>query len=301
MIASAIMLQSRRQLIRMPFAGLVAALTRGVWREPAGAIVQDGTRSGDLRTVEGLAMRWCPPGRFRMGSPAAEVGRRTDEDIVDVTLTRGFWIGQFEVTQQQWLQVMGNFADRAPSDQHGRGARYPVYWVSFEHAVRFCEALTTKARERGALSDTQRFSLPTEAQWEYACRAGSTTAYSIGSSITPSDANFDPDADARPSPLRGGSKAVGGYRANAWGIYDMHGNVWEWCLDYYHAKLPGGTDPDLSTQRGVRNGDGSYSRVRRGGAWIEAAWACRAACRLRYEPHRSSDHIGFRVVIVQGS
>jgi formylglycine-generating enzyme len=96
----------------------------------------------------------------------------------------------------------------------------------------------------------------------------------------------------------GGSRRVGSYRANAWGIHDMHGNVWEWCRDWYHARLPGGVDPDLSDVVGVANRDGSHSRVRRGGAWIEPAWACRSACRLRYEPPRRSDHIGFRAFVV---
>jgi formylglycine-generating enzyme required for sulfatase activity len=92
---------------------------------------------------------------------------------------------------------------------------------------------------------------------------------------------------------------VGSYPANPWGIHDMHGNVWEWCRDWYHAQLPGGTDPDMSGVKGVPNRDGTYSRVRRGGAWIEPEWACRSACRLRYEPHRRSDHIGFRVFVVE--
>jgi formylglycine-generating enzyme required for sulfatase activity len=93
---------------------------------------------------------------------------------------------------------------------------------------------------------------------------------------------------------------VGSYTANLWGLHDMHGNVWEWCRDYYHGRLPGGTDPDLSDVVGDRNRDGSYSRVRRGGAWIEGERFCRSACRLRYEPHRGSDHIGFRVIAATG-
>ena len=92
---------------------------------------------------------------------------------------------------------------------------------------------------------------------------------------------------------------VGSYPANRWGIYDMHGNIFEWCRDWYHSRLPGGTDPDLYDVRGVPNRDGTYSRVRRGGAWIEEGYVCRSAFRLRFEPPRSSDHIGFRVVAVQ--
>lgn len=90
------------------------------------------------------------------------------------------------------------------------------------------------------------FTLPTEAQWEYACRAGTTTATAFGDRLTTASANFDPDADTRTTRLPGGARPVGSYPANAWGLHDMHGNVWEWCLDYYHAQLPGGTDPDLS-------------------------------------------------------
>jgi formylglycine-generating enzyme required for sulfatase activity len=92
---------------------------------------------------------------------------------------------------------------------------------------------------------------------------------------------------------------VASFKPNPWGLFDMHGNVWEWCRDWYHARLPGGVDPDLYEVPGERNGDGTYSRVRRGGAWIEEGWACRSACRLRYEPPRRSDHIGFRVVAVE--
>src|SRR5205085_12086819 len=91
---------------------------------------------------------------------------------------------------------------------------------------------------------------------------------------------------------------VGSYPANAWGLHDMHGNIFEWCRDWYHAKLPGGVDPDLSSVKGERNRDGTSSRVRRGGAWCDDGWPCRSAFRLRFEPERRYDHIGFRVVAV---
>ena len=142
--------------------------------------------------------------------------------------------------------------------------------------------------------------LPTEAQWEYACRAGTTTASAFGDVLTPRHANFAGETvDQRALPT-GRSRAAADYPPNAWGIHDMHGNVWEWCRDWYHSRLPGGADPDIYETRGAPNRDGSYSRVRRGGAWIEPTWACRSACRLRYEPPRRSDHIGFRVVVVEG-
>jgi formylglycine-generating enzyme required for sulfatase activity len=95
------------------------------------------------------------------------------------------------------------------------------------------------------------------------------------------------------------STKVGSYPANPWGLHDLHGNMFEWCRDWYHTRLSGGTDPDLSSVKGTMNRDGTYSRVRRGGAWIEDGWTCRSACRIRYEPERRSDHIGFRVVVVR--
>jgi formylglycine-generating enzyme required for sulfatase activity len=145
------------------------------------------------------------------------------------------------------------------------------------------------------------FQLPTEAQWEYACRAGTTTATAFGDKLSNSQANFQgkPYNGAEPVASPGRACKVGSYPPNAWGLHDMHGNEFEWCRDWYHARLPGGTDPDLSGTKGSPNRDGTFSRVRRGGAWVEDGWACRSAFRLRFEPDRRSDHIGFRVVLVQ--
>jgi formylglycine-generating enzyme required for sulfatase activity len=233
-----------------------------------------------------------------MGSPPNEVERRSDETQVDVTLTKGFWMGKYEVTQGQWQKLMGAFMQ--PQNK-GAGDDYPVYWVSYIEAEEFCRKLTEQARVAGTLPAGWEFRLPTEAQWEYACRAGTTTATWFGDKLSNRQANF------QQKPYNGGEEVtplqraapVGSYPANAWGLHDMHGNVWEYCRDWYHGQLLGGVDPDLSAVKGVMNRDGTYSRVRRGGAFVEDGWTCRSACRLRYEPERRSDHIGFRVVVVR--
>jgi formylglycine-generating enzyme required for sulfatase activity len=179
------------------------------------------------------------------------------------------------------------------------GDDVPAYWISFTEAEAFCAEATRRATRSGTLPGGWEFRLPTEAQWEYACRAGTTTLSAFGSTLDLHQANFAENPPARAADAVGKSKPAGSYPANAWGIHDMHGNVWEWCRDYYHAHLPGGIDPDLYDVQGAMNRDGTYSRVRRGGAWIESRWECRSARRLRYEPHRRSDHIGFRVVVVE--
>ncbi len=256
-----------------------AGLTRGA-RAQTGSGALEGKCAGEEREVAGLRLCWCPPGKFLMGSPVDEPGRRADEAQVEVTLTRGFWTGKYEVTQGQWAHIMGAF----PQEQNkGVGESYPVHWVSFLEAEAFCRKLDTPP---GWV-----FRLPTEAEWEYACRAGTTTAFSFGSTVNGGRANFD-------DTLKQASK-VGAFMPNAWGMHDFHGNEWEYCCDWYHARLPGGVDPDLYGSKGQMNRDGTYSRVRRGGSWIEQGWACRSAVSLRYEPERRSDHIGFRVVLAR--
>jgi formylglycine-generating enzyme required for sulfatase activity len=233
-----------------------------------------------------------------MGSPPDEPERRPDEAQVEVTLTKGFWMGQDEVTQGQWQRVMGAFPHQQPP---GEGDEFPVVEVNYGEAEAFCHKLTERARQSGNLPDGWAFRLPTEAQWEYACRAGTTTATSFGDKLSSRQANFQgqPYSGAEQGPSLRRASAVGSYPANAWGLRDMHGNVYEWCRDWYHQKLPGGDDPDLSLKEGAMNRDGTFSRVRRGGAWCDDGWACRSARRHRYEPGRRSDHIGFRVVVVQ--
>lgn len=234
-----------------------------------------------------------------MGSPPDEPERRSDEDQVTVTLTKGYWMGKYEVTQDEWRRVSGEVPGKLIA---GSGGNFPVYWINYEQATAFCRSLTTLATASGELPAGWEFRLPSEAQWEYACRAGTTTAYSCGDVLTVRDANIGKPYDGTPDGTPGtAASAAGSYPPNAWGLHDMHGNEFEWCTDWYHPRLPGGTDPDLSTIKGTPNRDGTYSRVRRGGAWTDEPKFCRSALRLRYEPHRNADHIGFRVVLAQRS
>jgi formylglycine-generating enzyme required for sulfatase activity len=259
-----------------------------------------GSKAGEERAIAGVRLCWCPPGKFTMGSPPEEPERRPGEAQVEVTLTRGFWAGKYEVTQGEWRKVVGAFPGKLTA---GEGDDFPVYDVNFAAAEGFCLRLTERARRSGELPSDWEFRLPTEAQWEYACRAGTTAATSFGDRLGSTQANFQGTpyngAEAGPSLKR--TARVGSYPANPWGLHDMHGNVFEWCRDWYHSRLPGGTDPDLHAARAsaLHGRDGGVSRVRRGGCYADDGWPCRSACRLRFEPERSHDHIGFRVVAVR--
>jgi formylglycine-generating enzyme required for sulfatase activity len=264
----------------------------------------DGRRAGEEREVEGARLCWCPAGRFVMGSPRSEPERRPGEDQVDVTLTRGFWIAKYETTQGLWKQVAGALPGELTAELPD-GDRYPVGNVNFAEAEAFCQRLTARARQSRQLPDDWELRLPTEAQWEYACRAGTTTATTFGAGLNRNQANFRGQSynvvDEGPS--LGRAAVVGSYRPNNWGLHDMHGNTFEWCRDWYHLRLPGGTDPDLhdAQSSATPSQNGALSRVRRGGCWADDGWACRSAFRLRFEPERRYDHIGFRVVAVRVS
>lgn len=262
-----------------------------------------GKQAGDQRTIAGTALCWCPPGRFDMGSPLSEPERRPFEFQVTVTLTEGFWAGKYEVTQGEWKRVVGDLPG-VTTKELPAGDEYPVGNVSFAEAELFCARLTKLAREAGEIPSGWEFRLPTEAQWEYACRAGTTTATSFGDSLGSQLANTrgdQPYNGAEPGPTLGGAAKVGSYPANSWGIHDMHGNTCEWCRDWAHWRYPGGVDPDLHDAQATaaRNEAGSYSRSRRGSCWADPAWASRSAFRQRFEPERRYDHIGFRIVLVK--
>lgn len=262
----------------------------------------DGAKAGEEREIAGIKLCWCPSGRFWMGSPANEVERRPDETQVEVLLSKGYWMSKYEVTQGQWKRVVGNLPGDL-TEELPEGDDYPVGNVNFAEAEQFCLQLTERGRKANELPSNWEFRLPTEAQWEYACRAGTTTATSFGDKLSSTQANF------RGTPYNGGEEGpslsraapVGSYPANAWGLHDMHGNTYEWCRDWYHRQLPGGVDPDLhdAQDTATKSERGDISRVRRGGCWADHGWPCRSAFRLRFEPQRRYDHIGFRVVAVR--
>ena len=239
---------------------------------------------------------------FVMGSPRSEPERRPGEDQVEVTLTRGFWMAKYETTQGQWQtrrrRVAGPLTVELPA-----GDDFPVGNVNFAETEDFCRQLTERARRNGELPDDWDFRLPTEAQWEYACRAGTTTATSFGDSLEQHAGEFQRQGLQRRSvgTFTESRRAGRQLSRQSWGLHDMHGNTFEWCRDWYHVRFPGGIDPDLYSARATaqRVRTAHLSRVRRGGCWADDGWPCRSAFRVRFEPERRYDHIGFRVVAVQ--
>ena len=259
----------------------------------------NGAKAGEEREFVGIKFCWCPPGRFTMGSPPGEPERRPGENQVEVTLTKGFWMGKYEATQGQWQRVIGELPGELTVELPA-GDDFPVGNVNFAETEAFCKKLTETAHKSGHLPKDWEFRLPTEAQWEYACRAGTTTATSFGDKLSSKQANFkgQPYNGAEEGPSLNRAATVGSYPANEWGLHDMHGNIYEWCRDWYHARLPGGVDPDLycAKSSATKSEHGDISRSRRGGCWADEGWPCRTAFRLRFEPERRYDHIGFRVV-----
>ncbi len=234
---------------------------------------------------------WCPKGKFVMGSPKNEKDRYDDEDQVSVTLTRGFWLGTYEVTQAQWKSMMGT-TPWAGKIYEKEGDDYAASYISWEDAMKFCVELMNQDRLSGKLPADWSYRLPTEAQWEYACRAGTKTRYSFGDN----DSRLGDYAWYDKNAYNVGetyAHRVGFKRANAWGFHDLHGNVFEWCQDWYREELPGGTDPEVTTK--------AAGRVYRGGSWSRAARNCRSADRYGYAPDFRRLYLGFRLAAVQSS
>lgn len=278
--------------IALGMLGLVFAAVL-VWAEsdfkitdqPQDQIVAEGSSVTFSVKAEGgssvfMDMIWIKPGKFTMGSPTNEIGRWPDEVRYRIDISRGFWIGKYEVTQAQYMAVMGT----NPAKEYGVGDDYPVYNVSWSDATNFCAKLTTLEKEAGRLPDGYAYCLPPEVLWEYACRAGTTTAFNNGENIL--DEHWDkPCPGLEPIgwyPNNSGETThpVGQKQPNAWGLYDMHGNVWEWCQDWF----PGYKDK---------------LRVVRGGGWCHFARYCRSAARGSGTPHQRDRGSGFRVLLYQ--
>jgi formylglycine-generating enzyme required for sulfatase activity len=217
----------------------------------------------------GLAMLLCPAGEFMMGSPKSEVGRLDDELQQPVSISEAFYLSETEVTQDAWQRLMGDNPSRF------KGGNFPVERVSWDGCQRFCRLAGLR--------------LPTEAEWEYACRAGTQTAFSCGEKLDAALVNFRPGSD-REVPSRDIERArtveCGSLPANQWGFREMHGNVWEWCEDTYAARAS-------CTQQALTGSVGP--RVLRGGGFESRAKRSRSASRDRQEPGRSFTALGFRV------
>ena len=235
----------------------------------------------------GLELLPIPAGEFLMGSPEDEEYRRDDETQHLVKISRPYWLGKYPVTQEQWEKTMGE----NPSACKDAGKDAPVEKVSWEDAMAFCGKLNEREGQAGRLPEGYKYSLPTEAQWEYACRAGTTTVFVFGDTLSSHQANFNggkPYGDAEIGPYLDTTSAVGNYPPNTWGLYDMHGNVWEWCYDWCGKYGTGVvTDP-------IGPSSGS-SRVLRGGSWHSLGKYCRSAYRLRGDPGFRSSILGFRL------
>jgi formylglycine-generating enzyme required for sulfatase activity len=242
-----------------------------------------------------MKLALIPAGKFMMGSPPREDERDQEELQHEVAITKPFYLGVYEVTQAQFQKLMGKnlsfFASGGPD--------HPAEQVRWREAVEFCSRLSNREVEMKA---GRVYRLPTEAEWEYACRAGATTPFHTGKHLSSSQANFNgeyPYGDAVKGTNLKKTTKVGSYAPNAWGLYDMHGNVSEWCADWY--------DPDYyqNSPREDPNGppkgvlstgfDGDYFRVVRGGCWLDEARGCRAAYRFRLQSSEPYRLVGFRV------
>jgi formylglycine-generating enzyme required for sulfatase activity len=253
-------------------------------------LVVDGTPTSHTVASISMDMIFCPPGTFNMGSPTSETGRDGDETQHPVTLTHGFYLGKYEVTQAQYETVMtGNSEglNAKPSQWPNNNAR-PVEKVSWNDVQVFLSRLNDMEETAGRLPTGWKYVLPTEAQWEYACRAGTTTAYSWGNDINSSRANYNWDGGGTTGNDFKQTRDVGKYAANPWGFFDMQGNVWEWVSDWKANYLIGAqTDPE---------GPASGSlRVLRGGSWGNDGTRLRSAKRTDDTPSNRSHYLGFRV------
>jgi len=231
----------------------------------------------------GISMEFMPiaAGSFQMGSTS---GESDEKPVHEVTISKPFWLAKTEVTQAQWQQVMGSNPSNFGDDT------LPVERVSWNDAMEFCRKLTEIEQQAGRLPERYEYTLPTEAQWEYACRAGTTGDYAT-STGSGQAGNLDAMAWYREN---SGSKThpVGTKQANAWGLYDMHGNVWEWCLDWYWNYASGNAVDPQGASSGSR-------RVIRGGVWNFDASYCRSAYRGSGAPSSTFNILGFRPLVLQ--
>ena len=230
----------------------------------------------------GMKLVYIPHGEFMMGSPSSELDRYPDEGPVHrVTITRGFYMSSTEVTQAQYRSIMGT------SPSYFEGDDNPVEKVSWNDAVEFCKKLSEKERKT--------YRLPTEAEWEYACRGKTTTPFYTGETISTDQANYNGKyvyGNGTKGIYRVKTIPAGTFSPNEFGLYDMHGNVWEWCKDKFNSdyySIRPATDPQGPST-------GRY-RMLRGGSWLNEPWGCRSASRGRWAPVSAHSVLGFRCAL----
>ncbi len=286
---------------------------------PPGREVIDKAWPREIENSIKMKLVRIKPGKFKMGSPAEEKDRSTDEEQHDVEITKEFWLGIHEVTQGEFKAVMdynpsyfskageGKPGDKYEYSQPAGGKEkvpadtsdFPMENVSYAEAVEFCKKLTAKEKGSGRL-----YRLPTEAEWEYACRGG-VTSYQVfnpfGNSLSFKDANFDwrypyGDGDKKEQDSKSTCK-VGSYRVNDFGLFDMHGNVWEWCSDWYDKDYYGKSPPTNPPGPLAEGSD----RVFRGGGWYDDGRSCRSASRDWNSPSFRRHLLGLRAALVSSS
>jgi formylglycine-generating enzyme required for sulfatase activity len=277
-------------IVLLVAAAIVAAVEKAKTEESAATVQQKKAavaanlpleKTIELGNEVNIAVIYIPAGEFDMGSPMDEPKRDSDEAQHHIKLTKAFYIGKFEVTQLQYRVIMSENPSKFGGD------KLPVDNVNWYEACRFLKKLSDKTG--------LKFRLPTEAEWEYACRAGTKTTFNTGTTLDSDVANYDatePYADGIIGKYLKRTTEVGSYPPNAFGLYDMHGNVWEWCSDIYdedYYKVTPLVDP-----KGPAEGK---PKVMRGGAWNEYAYKCRSADRNHRWPKTNETIIGFRVVL----
>ncbi len=273
-----------------PFDAAAAKAHQDAWAKHLGVPVE-------VTNSIGMKLVLIPPGEFVMGSPENEEGRFGDEGPQHrVRITKPYYLGMYEVTQGEYERVMGTnpSAFSRSGNRSGRvsgqdTSRFPVERVYWDDALNFCQKVSTMSSEQAA---GRIYRLPTEAEWEYACRAGTTTPFHFGSQLNGREANCDgnnPYGTTKKGTYLERPTAVGSYSPNGFGLYDMHGNVLEWCLDRYD-KAYYATSP-MDDPTGPASG---WAHVSRGGGWSFSSRSCRSAYRW-YEPFDRADDLGFRV------
>jgi formylglycine-generating enzyme required for sulfatase activity len=273
---------------------------RSATPKPKPVVRPSRTLPKEVTNILGMKFVLIPAGTFLMGSPPEEVGRSADEGPQhEVTITRPFYLGVYPVTQMQYQLVMK--ASPSHFSRSGRGKdlvkdmetrNFPVERVTWGNAVVFCRKLSERPEEE---SEGRVYRLPTEAEWEYACRGDSPHPFHLGLSLSSTLANFDgnyPYGGAPRGPFLRRACVVGSYPANALGLHDLHGNVWEWCQDWYGEHYY--QESPAEDPQGPATGD---RRVLRGGCWSSPGSNCRTAYRGKLEPGDHLHRVGFRVVL----